>query len=157
MLYTVNTNLLTSDCTVIAHVMNCFSDMDYGIASEIKDKYPMAQSMDSQLPYSPEEKLGELSFAYESDKPIIIFNLYGQYSYGRGRHLDYSAFPSSLDKMFDILLTLPDDVKKVSPGIKIGFPYLIGQKLTPYELKRSHEILEYYSHKYKKNIFLYKS
>lgn len=113
-------NLLDSDCTVIMHQCNCFSTMGAGLAKQIARKYPQALIADKKLPVTPEQKLGNFSYAIVGKTTIV--NLYGQYRYGRDkRHTDYKAFESALsgflkhaklDKRIDLS--------------KVGMPYKIG-------------------------------
>ena len=155
MIYNLKGDLLKSDCTIIAHQANCFKNMGSGIAKQIKKEYPLASIMDKQLPFSPEERLGQLSFAYIEERPLIIYNLYGQYFYGKGRHTDYQALSSSLHMMMQHIHSLPVHVKDRLQVIKIGLPYRIGCGLGGGRWNKVKDILEFISSKHKEDIYLY--
>lgn len=121
MIYTVEGNLLTSDCNIIAHQANCFNVMGSGVAKQIRSMYPEAYIADRDFPLPPEKRLGHCSYVQSSNK-VVIFNLYGQYSYGRGRsHTDIRALNSALLYMLEIL-----DANNVPKNAKIGLPNKIG-------------------------------
>jgi O-acetyl-ADP-ribose deacetylase (regulator of RNase III) len=152
MIHIIQGDLLKSDCTVIAHQCNCFSTMGAGIAKQIKNMYPQAYEADKSFPYSPEVRLGKLSYAYIPEKPIIIFNLYGQYDYGRsGVKTNYRALYSAMDSMFYILDEYP-----VPFPIKIGMPYGIGCGLAGGDWNIVYKMIEKLSVKYNRDVYLYK-
>lgn len=96
----VKGNLLDSDCNVIAHGCNCFNTMGAGIARQIREKYPLAFEADRATKCGDRNKLGHYSFVAITGYPVIIFNLYIQYGYGRERpYLDYDALESALRGM----------------------------------------------------------
>lgn len=65
---------------VILHGCNCFQTVGAGIAKQIKDKYPEAYWADKGSNTSPEQRLGEFTWA-ETDEGLI-FNLYTQFQPG---------------------------------------------------------------------------
>lgn len=102
----------SGEVDVIAHQCNCFNNMGAGIAPKIKKAFPEAWHVDRNTINGDRSKLGSLSWAYSDG--VTIFNLYGQYYYGRGVNTDYSALRSSLRQMYLYL----------KPFYKIGLPKL---------------------------------
>lgn len=85
--------------TALVHQANCFCTMGSGIARLIREKYPSVYEADCATRTGDEKKLGEVSFAPISDNKVI-FNLYGQYRYGRDkRYTNYEAVFSGLEKV----------------------------------------------------------
>jgi len=122
-------NLLESEANIICHVANCFHTMGGGIALQIAKKYPEALEADKKTPCGDKGKLGEISVAQTKDKKFII-NIYGQYTIGTGRHLNYEAFYKGLETIrqkMDALFADPAKMKKLKlKKIVVGFPYAIG-------------------------------
>lgn len=87
---------------VIAHQANCFNTMGAGIAKALKDAYPEVYIADCKTTKGDKKKLGGYSVASTLDG--LVFNLYGQYHYGRGElHTDYAALRESLLNMAHML------------------------------------------------------
>lgn len=123
MIHVVEGDLLKSDCTVIGHQCNTFSVMGAGIARQIKRMYPGAYEADKKFPFTPEKRLGKVSYWTNGD--VFVFNLYGQYHYGAGKQqTDYAALQQALAGMLYHIT----QIERWNPSftIKIGFPYLIG-------------------------------
>jgi O-acetyl-ADP-ribose deacetylase (regulator of RNase III) len=154
----VKGDLLKSDCTVIAHQANCFSTMGAGIAKQITNIYPHAKRADQCFPHTPEERLGKCSIAYIPEKPIIVFNLYGQYGYGRnGVFTNYDALTSAVEEMFSNLSTLHSRPMFSSfPPIKVGMPYGMGAGLAGGDFERIHSIVGSISQRYNIPVTWYK-
>lgn len=152
--HVVKGDLLLSDCTVIAHQANCFSTMGAGIAKQIKEKYPMAYNADKDCGMSPEDRLGKYSVVVYPDIPLIIFNLYGQYAYGRGRvHTNYDSLSSALNYMFQTL-TSNQPVFSGFP-IKVGMPYGTGAGLAGGNWDTIYSLIQEVSDKYQIDVYLY--
>jgi len=99
MIYELKGDLLESDCNVLIHSCNCFHTMGAGIAKTISARYPMALIADKQTRYGDRKKLGSFSAAQAPDGRLI-YNLYGQYRYGRGRRqVDYAALEMGLERI----------------------------------------------------------
>lgn len=106
---------LDGEVDVIAHQCNCFNNMGAGIAPQIAKAFWKAEDVDSRSKKGDTSKLGDFTVAIQHN--VIIFNLYGQYRYGRGGpHTDYKALEKSLIRMKN---WLGEDHKK---EYKIGFP-----------------------------------
>lgn len=115
----------SGEVDVIAHQCNCFCTMGSGIAPLIKKNFPEAWEADKATKKGDVQKLGSfskgLSFKY-GDKgfPLFIYNLYGQYGYGKrkegGTDTDYHALESSLIAMTKEL--------RQAKELKIGLPKL---------------------------------
>lgn len=102
------------DVNVIAHCCNCFHTMGAGVAKAIAKAFPEALEEDRKTLYGDKHKLGQYSVAHT--KHGSIYNLYGQYRYGRDKqHLDYEALRYSLIEMSASLYP---------SGVKIGLPRL---------------------------------
>lgn len=156
MLHIVKGDLLESDCNVIAHQANCMSTMGAGIAKQISSKYPHAETMDKLFMADPKMRLGKCSSAYYEEIPLLIFNLYGQYMYGRGRHTDYAALQEAIGNMLNILQNMPIEIKHHMGKLKIGFPFGIGSGLAGGSWAKVKRILEYCSDEYNVDFYLYK-
>ena len=123
-----NTNLLTwlDEQKVPAgliHSANCFRTMGGGIAKQIKEKYPQAYEADLDTPNGDPSKLGTFSFAEVGKDPIkIVYNMYGQFRYGREkRQTSYDAFVSGLEKI---------RIHAMSKGLtRLGLPDHMGSTL----------------------------
>lgn len=89
----------------IGHQCNCMNTMGSGVAKAIKDAYPEAYEADCQTTKGDVSKLGSLTFVIvpvNRHAPGMIFNLYGQYDYGRepGKvYTDIEALHSALQQM----------------------------------------------------------
>ena len=112
-------NLITSDCTVIMHQANCMSVMGGGIAKTIAQVYPKASREDKAFPYSPEERLGKFSYANINNK-VIVVNLYGQYSIGRGLQTNYDKLEESIDRFLSFAEENDFNLSKVGVPYKMG-------------------------------------
>ncbi len=112
-------DLLESDCEVIAHGCNCFCNMGAGIAVQIKYKHPMAFNIDFLTKRGDAKKLG--TFTAVDLGAVTIYNLYTQYRYGRGKHLDEDALVSALEVMKEDIEAKYDEWPKVGiPRIGCG-------------------------------------
>ncbi|QHW35731.1 hypothetical protein GZH47_33095 (plasmid) [Paenibacillus rhizovicinus] len=126
-------NLLLSDCNIIGHQANCFSTMGSGIAHQIAKMYPIARNSDTNYPAQPRDRLGSCSYAVckheMGEGRIAVFNLYGQYDYGRENktYTNYQGLRSALNKMMQFVQLLEE--REVIPNPKIGLPYRIGAGL----------------------------
>lgn len=80
---------------VIAHQCNAFHTMGAGVAKAIAKAFPAALSADLASEYGGKEKLGW--FTYTLTDYGYIYNLYGQYGYGReGQHTNYNHLENAL-------------------------------------------------------------
>ena len=109
-----------TECRVICHQVNCFSTMGAGIAKQIKEKYPVAFAVDKNSPLTPSEKLGKCTFGVSKADRRVIFNLYGQFEYGRQKqNTNYADLLTSMDEMCKVL-------KEKNYVGKIGIPFNMG-------------------------------
>lgn len=106
------------EVNVIAHQCNCFNNMGAGIAPQIKKAFPEAWLADNATQKGDKDKFGKLSYAESGD--VFIFNLYGQYSYGRGVNTNYTMLRKSLEQMSRMLYAKRDEVKIGLPRIGCG-------------------------------------
>lgn len=115
----VESNLLESDCIVIAHQANCQITMGSGIALSIKQKFPEAYEADKSF-FLPKgfHRLGYYSMAWSNGKQI--YNMYCQNKYGLDKmHTDYDAVHTAFTRLYENL-----SVWKTFP--KVGIPYKMG-------------------------------
>lgn len=114
-------DLLDSKCNHIAHCCNCFHTMGGGIASAIKERFPEAYEADLKTKCGDRKKMGSYSWGYSFIHDKTIYNLYGQYSYGAGKHLEE-------DSLYKALIHLKNNLTFTSnlPYIKLGLPWKIG-------------------------------
>lgn len=74
------------DIEALGHQANCMNTMGSGFAKQLKELYPEAYDADCQTKKGDLNKLGSLSFVIvpiDRHPPGFIFNLYGQFDYGR--------------------------------------------------------------------------
>jgi len=86
---------------VIAHQANCFNTMKSGIAPLIVAYCPEAGEADQQTHKGDIAKLGTTSFGFTDDY-MMVWNLYGQYTYGREAgvvYTNYNALEQALSYM----------------------------------------------------------
>jgi O-acetyl-ADP-ribose deacetylase (regulator of RNase III) len=84
----------------IAHQANCFNTMNSGVAKAIRAQYPAVYEADCETIKGDPDKLGSMTFtpALQDLAPVygeiakigLIFNLYGQYNYGREKGVIYT-------------------------------------------------------------------
>ena len=84
--------LKTGDVDAIAHQANCFNTMGSGVELAIKQAFPEAYEADCQTIKGDPDKLGTLSATVVQNEFGFgwIFNLYGQYNYGREPGMVYT-------------------------------------------------------------------
>lgn len=113
----------------IAHQANCFNTMNSGVAKAIRAQYPAVYEADCQTTKGDPDKLGTVTFtpALQDLAPIygeiaqvgLIFNLYGQYNYGREKGVIYTDL-KALGKSLSVMKLFLDAM-----GItKVGLPKL---------------------------------
>ncbi len=110
---------MSKDVDVIAHQANCFNTMRSGVAKAIVEEYPEAAKADQQTTKGDASKLGTMSVA-EAGYPVgLIYNLYGQFHYGRdgGQYTIYPALENAMQMM-------ADDLRERGYLGKIGLPKL---------------------------------
>ncbi len=146
--------VLDSDSTIIAHQTNCFKRNDIGFFKKLSERHPLAAKIDELYLLEPEDRLGTYSFSYIPETPLIIFNLYGQYTFGSGRNTDYKELSHALEGMFKHIAHLPYQVKEVLGSIKIGVPSYLGVE-TPSSWGKIYNLLDFYSREFKLNIHMY--
>ena len=94
---------LRGDINVLGHQANCFNTVGAGIALQIKQRLPEAYAADCATLKGNPRKLGKMSYAVIGIG--MVFNLYGQFKFGREkRQTDYDALRSAL-RMMAVKLT----------------------------------------------------
>lgn len=104
--------LKDKEVDLIIHQCNCFSTWGSGIAKQLKQEHFSAYLADRDSGLTPKQKLGKFS-SYGS----IIYNAYGQYTYGKGLQTDYEQLRNSLTL---IEKEIPDNVLIGMPKIGCG-------------------------------------
>jgi O-acetyl-ADP-ribose deacetylase (regulator of RNase III) len=104
---------------VIVHGCNCFCTMGSGIARQIRDLWPQVYKADCLTEMGDKNKLGCYTFCQvwtKSQKPLVVFNAYTQYNYGRDKvQADYDA----IRKVFRCLAE-----SGYLNGMRIGLPMI---------------------------------
>jgi O-acetyl-ADP-ribose deacetylase (regulator of RNase III) len=107
----------------IAHQANCQNTMNSGVAKAIREVYPEAYEADCQTIKGDTSKLGSLTFVITpvaSHAHGFIFNLYGQFYYGREKGVQYTDL-EALDNAFGQMRVCLDAVGVTSLGLpRIG-------------------------------------
>lgn len=120
-------DLLQSDCDVIMHQANCHKTMGAGIALAIRKVYNEAYVADCSDPRTPEDKLGNYTFAECEREPQTkyVFNLYGQLDFApRGKtHTNYAQLNNAICRALGMVERIEEVVKL---SLKIGMPYGMG-------------------------------
>lgn len=106
------------DFHALGHQTNCFCTMGSGVAAQIKREFPEAYDSDCATVKGDASKLGGLTLSINNYG--IIFNLYGQYNYGR----DPLAVYTQIDKLELALESMWSVLQQLEYDGKIGFPKL---------------------------------
>lgn len=101
----------------IGHQANCQNTMGSGVAKALRAEWPQVYEADCQTEKGDRKKLGSLSFTLCEHGPI--FNLYGQYTYGREPGVVYTEL-DALDKALGIMRLFVDAGEHKT----VGFPKL---------------------------------
>lgn len=120
MITTIQHDLLTLDCDVIAHQVNCQGVMGAGLAKQIRTRYPNVYEKycNACTRFPATDLLGKIQIITTPNKPKIA-NLFAQQYYGRDRkHTSYDALRMCFIKLRDYALT--------NNLTTIGLPYGIG-------------------------------
>jgi O-acetyl-ADP-ribose deacetylase (regulator of RNase III) len=100
---------------IIVQGCNCWNTMGGGIAREIRERFPVAASVDMETVNGDYRKLGTWTEcdAGETNRFTIV-NAYTQYNMSQGTDVfEYTAFQLILEKL-----------AFVYPGKRIGLPYI---------------------------------
>ncbi len=112
----------SGEIEALGHQANCFCKMGSGFAKQLVELYPEAQEADMQTIPGDETKLGTLTWVFvevHGHAPGAIFNLYGQYNYGREPGVVYT----DIEALDSALYSMRQCVNAI--GIEhIGFPKL---------------------------------
>lgn len=83
---------------VVIQGCNCFNTMGGGIAREIRERYPMAATVDNETVTGDYNKLGNYTTAFTGK--FLIVNAYTQYNMSQGTDVfEYTAFQLLLEKL----------------------------------------------------------
>jgi O-acetyl-ADP-ribose deacetylase (regulator of RNase III) len=100
------------DFDIIVQGCNCFNTMGGGIAREIRERFPMAATVDDETQRGDYNKLGNYTTAFTGK--FLIVNAYTQYNMSQGTDVfEYGAFQLILEKLAFAF-----------PGKRIGLPYI---------------------------------
>lgn len=119
--------------------------MGAGIAKQIKQRYPEAYEADQNfpIPIGSRKRLGRFSKAQVGNR--LIYNLYGQYDYGRGKHTELDMLEKAVRSMLEDL--------RHHEG-KIGFPYGMGAGLGGGDWNEIESMLQRCSEDFERDLFL---
>lgn len=152
MLYLEKSSLLESDCTVIAHQMNAFRNMESELAAIIRSKYPNVYEADKNYRLPPRERMGSFSFALIEEEPRLVFNLYGQFRHNDANEMnDYTALLEAMGKMFQAVELAESKGFK----IKLGMPLGIGTNGVSIGEPTILKLIEGLAYEYERTVFLY--
>lgn len=117
--------LRTGEVEAIAHQANCFNTMNSGVAKSIRAAYPEAYEADCQTLKGDFDKLGTLSSVIienEQEGFGWIFNLYGQFNYGREPGVVYTDIEALRNavKMMRLFLDAANITKLGVPKMGAG-------------------------------------
>lgn len=144
-------NLLDADEKYIAHQCNCVSLFSKGLAKQIFDKYPCADTYTSKK--RGERLLGNISIHKIDDNRVII-NMYSQFYPGKPKHYRDAAklrvgyFTSCLNYICSFL-----ENRCIK---KIAMPYMIGCGLAGGNWDDYHRLLINFEKSFGIEIVLYK-
>lgn len=100
------------DFDIIVQGCNCFNTMGGGIAREIRERYPMAATVDDETLKGDYNKLGNYTTAFTGK--FLIVNAYTQFNMSQGDDVfEYGAFQLILEKLAFAF-----------PGKRMGLPYI---------------------------------
>ena len=100
------------DFDIIVQGCNCFNTMGGGIAREIRERYPMAATVDDETQKGDYNKLGNYTTAFTGK--FLIVNAYTQFNMSQGTDVfEYTAFQLIMEKLTFAF-----------PGKRIGLPYI---------------------------------
>lgn len=122
----------------IAHQANCFNTMGSGVALAIKKAFPQAYEADCATTKGDVRKLGGFTLAATVEG--YIFNLYGQYNYGKDGacYTQHDHLQASLKNMACKLRSLgfcgTIGLPKIGAGTG-GGDWEVIEKIIAYELK----------------------
>jgi len=100
---------------IVVQGCNCFNTMGGGIAREIRERYPVAASVDMETVRGDYNKLGTWTECDAGEKNrFTVINAYTQYDMSKGTDVfEYNAFRLILEKL-----------AFVYPGKRFGLPYI---------------------------------
>ena len=100
---------------IVVQGCNCFNTMGGGIAREIRERYPVAASVDMETLRGDYRKLGNWTECDAGEKNrFTVINAYTQYNMSQGTDVfEYNAFQLILEKL-----------AFVYPGKRFGLPYI---------------------------------
>lgn len=105
--------------SAIAHQANCFNTMKSGIAPLIVAYCPEAGEADQKTRRGSEDKLGTATYGF-SKNGVMVWNLYGQYKYGREPGVVYTNYVA----LMQALTQMGRWLYQSSGSNKIGLPKL---------------------------------
>ena len=104
------------DC--FAHGANCWSTMGSGIAGVIAREFRALCAADANDSRGPEQRLGNMSYAFDHDNGTWGFNLYTQFYPGPNARMP--SVISSVQTMFEQVHEILE--AKVDETVYVGFP-----------------------------------
>lgn len=101
-----NGDILDKKCKIICQQVNCQGVMAAGLAKQIRNEYPAIFDEYRSFLNSFSDKSKALGMVHKFIAPDgrIIFNLFGQYSFGRDKqYTDYNALKSGFENIKKML------------------------------------------------------
>jgi O-acetyl-ADP-ribose deacetylase (regulator of RNase III) len=151
-------DLFKADVNFILHQANCESLMGKGIAKTIAHLYPLAEKVDKQFPYTPQERLGKYSIATIQKNKLYIVNLYGQLFRGKANSAkeQNERYAFLKESLTSFLADLNRKQKKEKRTYKVGLPYKVASDMAGGSWERILEILLDVSEVQKIDLHIYK-
>lgn len=116
----IKKDLITVECGIVAHGVNCSGAMNSGVAKAIRNRWPKAYESFMKHPKGA-DTLGAVDFVYIDEEDVIVANCYTQvfYGYGGGKYADVDAVRDSLARVAQIanLHTYPIYIPKIGCGL----------------------------------------
>ena len=141
----VKGNLLDATEDIIAHQVNCMGVMGSGLAKQIRNKYPEVYANYKDYLKNYKGKILGSAQSVVCHDGKIVFNLFGQYGYGRDKqYTDYNALKSALSSLY--LFTY-------NKNLSIAFPYNLGCGLAGGDWNVVYKIIEEVFNDYDVNIY----
>jgi O-acetyl-ADP-ribose deacetylase (regulator of RNase III) len=102
----------------IAHQANCQNTMGSGVAKALREAFPEIYEADCATIRGDYDKLGSLSWTFNQHG--MMFNLYGQFNYGRTPDVTYTDL-EALEKSMNVMRLFLDAAGVVNVGLpKLG-------------------------------------
>lgn len=115
-----NQNILLDDSKYICHQCNCISSDSAGLAKNLFDKYPYADTYKGRGSRKP-DILGKIDVKGNGENQRYVINMYAQFYPGKSGY----AGDSKVDRIYAFESCL-EEIKKIEDIVSISFPEGVG-------------------------------